>query len=90
MSLHLRILALAAVASLGTLTGCGGGADCCSAWAMRSCSFWIAFSGRTITLKRVICPAAFQWIMSTPLIWMPSTVQANSSTAESAPIHWPS
>lgn len=27
MSLHLRILALAAVASLGTLTGCGGGAD---------------------------------------------------------------
>ena len=47
----------------------------------------IAFSGRTITLKCVISPASFQWMMSMPLIVIPSISEKNSSTADRSPCH---
>ena len=63
------------------------------AFASISPIFWwsmlIAFKGRTITLKWVICPASFQVIMSTPLILMPSMTFSNSRMALSALRHSP-
>jgi len=55
---------------------------------MRAISWWsrlMAFSGRTITLKSTIRPASFHWMMSTPLITIPSISVTNSSIASRSP-----
>ena len=49
--------------------------------AIISHSLFMAFSGRTITLKSMIFPSRSKRIRSMPLTWIPSTVAVNSSRA---------
>ena len=51
------------------------------------CSLFMAFSGRTMTLKWVMRPSSPQLIMSIPLIRIPSISQANSRMAERSAYH---
>ncbi len=63
-----------------------GQASCSSSaiFGMIACS---PLSGRIITLTETICSSSFQWIMSMPLTYLPSTVAANSRIAERSLYH---
>jgi len=50
-----------------------------------SCKAFDRFQTLTMTLKRLILPSAFQWMISTPLISTRRNCHGNSSTAEVLP-----